>query len=103
MRQTYKILGDTTNAAKYKTIQFGLLNSIVKNGDGKSCPSAWPVIQITEEYFILDMLDATLQKQQIENDGGLCDRMDVLVDNEERSYFFETSMVFLGYKKLGLE
>ena len=34
LRQSYKNIGDTVNASKYKTIQFGLLNSIVKNGDG---------------------------------------------------------------------
>lgn len=37
LRQTYKIVGDTINADKYKAIQFGLLKSIVDNGDGKSC------------------------------------------------------------------
>lgn len=40
LRHTYADMGDTLNADKYKTIQFGLLNSIVKNGDGKSCASA---------------------------------------------------------------
>ena len=29
LRQTYKIIGDTANAAKYKTIQFGLMTSIL--------------------------------------------------------------------------
>ncbi|MFK7748709.1 MAG: hypothetical protein AB8B65_09980 [Kordia sp.] len=39
LRQTYKLVGDTINAKKYKTIQFGLLKSIVNTGDGKSCQS----------------------------------------------------------------
>ena len=43
LQQTYKMIGDTVNATKYKTIEFGLLNSIVKNGDGKSCATAWPL------------------------------------------------------------
>lgn len=103
LRQTYKIVGDTVNAAKYKTIQFGLLNSIVKKGDGKSCESAWPVIQISEEYFILEMLDATLKKQSIDNDGGLCDKMEVKVDGKKRIYYFETSKVFEGYRKFGMK
>ncbi|MFN8115235.1 MAG: DUF4919 domain-containing protein [Bacteroidia bacterium] len=100
LRQTYKIVGDTINAAKYKTIQFGLLNSIVKNGDGKTCETAWPVIKIEEEYFILDMIDARLKQQSIDNNGGLCDKMDVKVDNDEKTYYFETSKVFEGYRKL---
>ena len=100
LRQTYKIIGDTINAVKYKTIQFGLLYSIVKKGDGKTCETAWPVIQISEEYFILDVvLDAELLKQSIDNDGGLCDRMEVKADGKKKTYYFETTKVFQGYKK----
>ena len=103
LRQTYKAAGDTINALKYKTIQFGLLNSIVKNGDGKTCATAWPVIQIEEEYFILEMVGAKVQKQSIDNKGGLCDKMQVKVDGKKRIYYFETTKVFEGYKKLGLK
>lgn len=103
LRQTYEIIGDTVNATKYKTIQFGLLNSIVKKGDGKTCETSWPVIQISEEYFILEMLDAELLKQSIDNKGGLCDKMEVKVDGKKKTYYFDISKVFLGYKKLGLE
>jgi len=42
LQQTYKILGDAPNQKKYHDIEFGLLNSIVKSGDGKTCQSAWP-------------------------------------------------------------
>jgi Domain of unknown function (DUF4919) len=104
LRQTYKITGDTVSASKYKTIQFGLLNSIVKNGDGKTCATAWPVIQIDEEYFILQMLGAALQKQSIDNTAGLCDKMEVTTEEgDKKTYYFETSKVFEGYKKLGLK
>ena len=51
LRQTYKILGDTANERKHHDIEFGLLNSIVKRGDGKTCQTGWPVIQITEELL----------------------------------------------------
>jgi hypothetical protein len=43
LQQTYKILGDASNQAKYHDIEFGLLNSIVKRGDGKTCRTAWPL------------------------------------------------------------
>lgn len=99
LQQTYKITGDTVNKKKYHDIEFGLLNSIVKNGDGKTCETAWPVIQIEEEYFILDILGAELQKQSIENNKGLCDKMAVKVDGEKKTYYFETSKVFEGYNK----
>ncbi|MFA5299821.1 MAG: DUF4919 domain-containing protein [Lutibacter sp.] len=101
LRQTYKIIGDTINADKYKTIQFGLLNSIVNNGDGKSCETGWPVIQISEEYFILEMLDVKLIEQAIDNKNGVCDRMEVKNENGEKStYYFEISKVFEGRQKL---
>jgi hypothetical protein len=104
LRQTYNIIGDTANAAKYKTIQFGLLNSIVKNGDGKSCGTAWPVIQIEEEYFILQMVGASLLKQSTDYTGGVCDKMEVKTEEgDKKTYYFEISKVFEGYKKLGLK
>ena len=95
LRQTYKIVGGTINAEKYKTIQFGLLKSIVNNGDGKSCENGWIVIQISEEYFILDMLGVKLDTQSL--DGGICDRMEVVDENgEKKVYYFEISNVFKG-------
>ena len=103
LRQTYKIVGDTTNASKYKTIQFGLLNSIVRKGNGKTCETAWPVIQLSEEYFILEMIGAKLKKQSVDNVGGICDKMEVKVDGKKMTYYFETSKIFEGYKKLGLK
>jgi hypothetical protein len=104
LRQTYNIIGDTVNAAKYKTIQFGLLNSIVKNGDGKSCATAWPVIQIEEEYFILQMVSAILLKQGTDYTGGVCDKLEVKTEEgDKKTYYFEISKVFEGYKKLGLK
>jgi hypothetical protein len=99
LRQTYKIVGDTINAQKYKTIQFGLLKSIVNNGDGKSCENGWSVIQISEEYFILNMLGVELQTQSIAD--GICDRMEVTDENgEEKTYYFEISNVFKGRENL---
>lgn len=95
LRQTYKYIGDTMNAEKHKTIQFGLLKSIVNNGDGKSCKNGWSVIQISEAYFILDMLGVELDNQRIA--GGICDRMEVVDENgEKKIYYFDISNVFKG-------
>jgi hypothetical protein len=99
LRQTYSILGDTVNAQKYKTIQFGLLYSIVNNGDGKTCETAWPVIQISEEYFILNMIEAGVKQQSTYSKGGFCDKMDVVVEGKKKTYYFEISKIFEGYKK----
>ena len=102
LHQTYKILGDVPNSKKYHDIEFGLLNSIIKKGDGKTCQTAWPVIQINEEYFILEMLGARLQKQSIDNTGGVCDKMEVQTDRGKAIYYFEISKVFKGYNKQGI-
>jgi len=99
LRQTYKIVGDTINGGKYKTIQFGLLKSIVNNGDGKSCKNGWSVIQISEEYFVLNMLGVELETQSI--DGGSCDRMEVVDENgEKKVYYFEISNILKGKQNL---
>ncbi len=98
LRQASRILGDDVSAVKYKTIQFGLLESITKKGDGTSCQTAWPVIQITEEYFILQMLDADIEEQSIYNTGGLCDKFVVKIDGTLKTYYFETTKVFESRK-----
>jgi len=100
LQQTYQILGDTLNYKKYHDIEFGLLNSIVKNGDGKACATAWPVIQIKEEYFILEMIGAALIKQSTDHTGGFCDKMEVRTENGKKIYYFEITKVFQGYEKL---
>ena len=100
LQQTYKILGDTINYKKYHDIEFGLLNSIIKKGDGRTCATAWPVIQIREEYFILEMIGAVLLKQNTDNTGGFCDKMDVQVESGKKTYYFEITKVFKGYEKL---
>jgi hypothetical protein len=104
LQQTYKVLGDTSNQKKYYEIEFGLLKSIVKSGDGKMCRTAWPVIQIKEEHFILSMLGAQkLLQQSIDRNSGLCDRMEVQTDEGTKVYYFEISKVFKGYNKVGIQ
>ncbi|MEO8110347.1 MAG: DUF4919 domain-containing protein [Ginsengibacter sp.] len=96
LQQTYKILGDTANQKKYHDIEFGLLYSITKSGDGKTCETGWHVTQIEEEYFILNMIGADLQKQTISNsDKNDCDKMMVKTEEgESETYYFEANKVF---------
>jgi hypothetical protein len=101
LQQTYKILRDESNWKKHHDIEFGLLRSIVKNGDGKSCKTAWPVIQLEEEYFVLEMLGAKLLKQSIESKGDLCDRMEVSTDEGKAVHYFGVAKVFEGREKRG--
>ena len=75
----------------------------MKKGDGKSCQTAWPVIQTTKEYFILDtVVGAKVLKQSIHNIGGLCDKMEAQTDRGKQVYYFEIGKVFKGYNKLGI-
>jgi hypothetical protein len=98
LQQTYKIVGDEVNTKKYHDIEFGLLNSIVRNGDGKSCPTAWPVVQIEEEYFILGVLGAKLRHQSIDNQGGLCDKMETSRDGRDATYYFDVARILKRYE-----
>jgi hypothetical protein len=102
LQQTYKILKDDSNRDKYHAIEFGLLNSIVKRGDGKTCATAWPVIQVTEEYFILQMIGAKVLQQGIDNTGGMCDKMEVQTEQGKKVYYFEITKIFKGYNHRGI-
>lgn len=102
LQQTYKILDDTVNQKKYHDIEFGLLYSITRSGDGKTCKTGWHVTQIEEEYFILNMIGAQLQRQSISSGGkNVCDKM--VVKTEEgatETYFFEANKIFEQERKL---
>jgi Domain of unknown function (DUF4919) len=102
LQQTYKILGDTINRNKYHDIEFGLLNSITKSGDGKTCETGWHVTQIEEEYFILNIIGAGLQSQSISSGGkNTCDKMVVKTEEgESKTYFFEANKVFEMERKM---
>ena len=95
LQQTAKITRDSLLYHKHHEIEFGLLKSIVKNGDGRSCASSWEVTQLEEEYFILDMIGAQLKKQVL--DGG-CDRMHVKMERKKKVYYFGVYYVFLSRK-----
>lgn len=101
LQQTYKILGDTANQRKYHDIEFGLLNSIIKSGDGKTCATGWHVTQIEEEYFILMMIGAQMKSQSMSSGGNnTCDRMDVTTEEGDKTYYFEANKVFEQEQKL---
>lgn len=102
LQQTYKILNDTVNQKKYHDIEFGLLNSITRSGDGKTCETGWHVTQIEEEYFILGILGAQLQEQGISSGGkNTCDKMVVRTqEGETKTFYFEANKVFELEQKL---
>lgn len=102
LQQSYKILGDTMNTRKYHDIEFGLLNSIIKSGDGKTCETGWHVTQIEEEYFVLNMIGGSFQSQSIISSAkNNCDKMEIKTeDGDIETYFFEANKVFELEKKM---
>jgi hypothetical protein len=101
LQQSAKILGDTLQQKKYHDIEFGLLNSIVKSGDGRTCETGWHVTQIEEEYFILQMVGAELRSQSVAQGGkNACDKMVVKTEKGEVTYYFEANKVFEMERKL---
>ena len=100
LSQTYDMMEDADNSQKYDAIGMGLLKSIIQNGDGKSCETAWPVIQVSEEYFILEMLGVEGRHKSIISGKGLCDRMDVTDEGVPVTYYFDVSKIFENRDKL---
>ncbi len=103
LRHCYQDLDDKDNFEKYLNIQLGLFQSIISSGDGRTCATGWKVIQVAEEYFILNILKAKKESQSLITEGGLCDQLDVVMeDGTKRTFYFDVSKVFEGYKKLEL-
>jgi len=94
LQMTGKFTNDTTLYKKHHALEFGLLKSIVHNGDGKSCKTSWMVTQLEEEYFILKMQGAELKKQIYNG----CDVMIVKEGRKKRTYYFDVYYVFLSRK-----
>jgi len=97
----YVETGDTKNAAKYKAIQTGLLQSITSKGNGLSCANGWPVIQEEEEYFILEKVVGTgIVTSNFYRTDGICNEFVTNTDGKSKKYYFETSRLEDGRKIL---
>lgn len=72
----------------------GLLHSILPTGNGKTCPTGWEVVAINEEYFMLGMVGAKMQRQSLINGPPSCDAMEFInQDGKPETYFFRIEMV----------
>ncbi|MCF6407331.1 DUF4919 domain-containing protein [Chitinophaga filiformis] len=102
LHHAYGMIGDTANQKKHQNIELGLIYSIIKSGDGKTCETGWHVTQIEEEYYILNIIGAQLQIQSISNSGkNACDKMIVKTsEGKTETYYFEANKVFEMEKKL---
>ncbi len=96
LRQACAALHDDECANHFHFTEFGLLNSITTGHDGKSFATAWPVISLDEEYFMMGVAGMSLQTQSLVTDGGRSyDRMAVkMQDGSTATYYFDISAFF---------
>ena len=100
LRQSCKLLKDEGCASRYHALEVGLLKSVVATGDGKSCSTAWEVVTLEEEYFILRMVGFTLKKQEGPHGSEICDKMiGVGEDGQPLTFHFGVTPIFQGYQR----
>src|SRR5205085_9811743 len=66
----------------------GLMESLFKSGDGKSCKTAYHAINVNEEYMVLDWLNA---KPAGHNSQEGCDVFDVQLKGKPAKIYFDVS------------
>lgn len=95
LRQACAKLHDDQCAEQGHFVEFGLLNSIMSSGDGKTCDTGWEVSAVAEEYFIIGMMGDTPSEQSlISGKNGSCDLLHVKDENGKfQDYYFRIDAV----------
>jgi len=95
LSQSCAALHDDACAKQHRFVEFGLLRSILSTGDGASCATAWEVITIQEEYFVLAMRGTKLLQQPlVSGTTHSCDEMQVADEQgAEHTYYFNVDAV----------
>lgn len=95
----YRHLGNTTKADEHKAVAEKLLDALLTSGDGKSAKTAFFVLSIREEYFVMSQLGYKPSSQALVSEG---DRMfDVLSGTDTKtgnqvSLYFDITNFFGG-------
>lgn len=94
-------LGDSVGSKRHLDIELGLLRSIGQSGSGKNCREGKIVIDVEEEYFVMQIMGWKLKRQQTVSDGDItCDLMEVIdSDGNERKEYFNVNIVFENYRR----
>lgn len=66
----FKQMGDQARAGREDAIGKGLAHSLLSSGDGKSTATAYVVVTMAEERFVLGYLELKEEKQSLVNAGG---------------------------------
>ena len=90
----FKKQGDYKSYFYHMAMKNGLLASITSSGTGTSKTSPWKVISVSEEYFVLNYLDAKLIKQNLifNSDGIPCDLMKCTINGKAVDIYFDVSI-----------
>jgi hypothetical protein len=99
-----EILNDTPCTEQATFVGRGLVQSILRSGDGKTCETGWEVAMVREEYDLLRIM-GTRPKQQaliMGKDGGhSCDAMTVIDrEGKETTYYFIIDRVMADEMKM---
>ncbi|MBP9015039.1 MAG: DUF4919 domain-containing protein [Candidatus Atribacteria bacterium] len=95
--EVYEKLGNTEKQQFHEDVFFGLVDSVIKSGDGKSPETAMTVIEIKEEYDVLSVLGFDEDSHTlIEQDGK---RFDVITaqnpeTGETRDFYFNIDLFY---------
>lgn len=99
LSHAYSKLGDSASSLKHQNIEIGLLKSIAKSGNGRTCRTGWKVNQVEEEYFVIRYaLDMEFVSQSLYDADGICDMMVVKNNAVTDTVYFEISNVMKSYK-----
>jgi hypothetical protein len=75
----YKEIGEQDRYKFHQYVMYGLVDSILSSGDGKTPETAYHVISVDEEYAVLNTLGFKVVKQSLmESKGHSYDKMEVL-------------------------
>lgn len=96
----YKQLNDSVKSNYHNNIYNGLMNSIYFSGDGKSVKTAFIVMEVSEEYDLLNWLNLTQSEQSlIIKDGYRFDIIKVFDENRETEFFFNIELALRRFSE----
>lgn len=97
-------IGDKPCTEQAKFVARGLIQSISRSGDGKTCESGWEVAMVEEEYAVLRIMGMQPKQQALimgKNGGHTCDAMTVVdKDGKEVTYYFTIDRVMADEMKM---
>lgn len=95
----YQGLGDAKMAKFHTGVYLGLVNSILKDGDGNTPKTAYHVISIAEEYVLLNALELKRGTQTVESADG--HKFHVLTANDKATN--EAVKIYFNLDKVDLK